>query len=119
VGSAPAVTSAARSMVDEMKKLEDAAARERESGNGDPRMLEDAVRRLKERLRDLLGAARAAVNDPSPAHRNEFQDQSDNLKFDLKQRELETISTTMLNSGLIQAAAEVSQQLNSAFSDTK
>lgn len=96
-------------------------------------------------LSDLLGAARTAVNEPSAQHQTEFKDLSENLKvsflslrisssfnsvlilffflfvvqFEIKQRELETISTTMLNSGLIQAAANVSNQLNNIFSETK
>ena len=82
-----------------------------ERGNAED-ALKDAAARLKELLKGLLGATKAAINSPSPETNDAFMAQLQTVRLET---ERDTISTTLPSSGLIDAAAEVSRQLNSLF----
>lgn len=82
-----------------------------ERGNAED-ALRDAAARLKELLKGLLGATKAAINTPTPETNELFRQQLEAVRVET---ERDTISTTLAGSGLIDAATQVSKQLNELF----
>jgi len=125
--SAPALTKAARNIMGEIEKLKGYPA-----PSGDPnarKALDDSIERLKKALGDLLGATKQNMHNPSPANRDRVNKAVDNLKRALKNtvnlstdpeayknyRSFDDINTTLIGSGMLQAAANAAQNLTAAF----
>ena len=88
-----------------------ASEQDPERGNAED-ALRDAAARLKDLLKGLLGATKAAINAPSPETSNAFKAQLEAVRLET---ERDTIHATLPSSGLIDAAAQVSMQLNALF----
>lgn len=110
--SPQAVAAAARDLVQEVKRKDGATPPPgAPPGDGDaaPR---GGGERLKERVQDLLAATKAELAAPTPEHRERFNAE---LEAARREAEYDTIATTLLASGIIDAAAQVSAQLNALF----
>jgi len=125
--SAPAFTKSARNIMGEIDKYKGYPA-----PSGDPnarRALDDSIERLKKALGDLLGATKQNMQSPNPANRDLVNKGIDNVKRALKNtlnlsvnpdayktyRSFDDINTTLIGSGMLQAAAKAAQNLTAAF----
>lgn len=106
------VAAAARELVDEVKKLDARPPPNRPppaDGSSPP---PPSNERLKDKVQDLLAATKANLHNPSPDAHEHFEQSLERVRREI---EYDTISTTLAASGIIDAAAQVSAQLEALF----